>query len=412
RADIRVADGVICPPFFDDHIHIPQHPIRGRFMEGIGPNPDGGRLIAGLNRNVFPTEAKCSDESYTRDVVRTFLADTLAHGVLGGSAYMTVHTAATRIALEMLPSSWSVGLVMMNQNCPAYFRTDEANFERDAEALARDFARRFIPTDRFAVACDSQLRKRGVRIAVKHKLRMQTHLNEQLPEKHFVEQQLYPGTRYTDVYARDGELGCNAILAHCVHNPDPELETIARCGAVIAHCPTSNTLLGSGIMPLDAVIEHGIDYAICTDVGASPTTSILCEMAQFLKVHAGRSKRATPSEALYRSTRGAARMMGLEDQFGALEVGRPMSFVEIECSDDDLSGSSIDEVVLRALLDLSPLELNGYGDFRVAFDRLHQGNLDTGTELELLTADVTRTAALLDSKVRRVTLAGQPAWPG
>src|SRR5947207_892071 len=55
----RSARGLVIPPMFDAHIHIPQHPIRGRFMEAVGEKPPQGRLIAGLNRNVFPAEAKC-----------------------------------------------------------------------------------------------------------------------------------------------------------------------------------------------------------------------------------------------------------------------------------------------------------------------------------------------------------------
>src|SRR3954466_13336713 len=121
---VRTSEGIILPPLLDAHIHIPQHPIRGGFMEGVAANPDGGRLIAGLNRNVFPTEAKCASREYTERVVRDFLEDTLAHGVVGGCAYMTVHPDATRVALEMLPQSWSVGLVLMEMNCPEYLRTD------------------------------------------------------------------------------------------------------------------------------------------------------------------------------------------------------------------------------------------------------------------------------------------------
>src|SRR5256885_15474905 len=45
--------GMILPPFLDAHIHIPQHPIRGHFMDDVPANPPEGRLIAGLNRNVF-----------------------------------------------------------------------------------------------------------------------------------------------------------------------------------------------------------------------------------------------------------------------------------------------------------------------------------------------------------------------
>src|SRR5205814_6166660 len=132
-------------------------------------------------------------------------------------------------------------------------------------------------------------------------------------------------------YERDGLLRHRAILAHCVHMTELELAIVARSGSVVAHCPVSNTALSSGIMPLDAVVDHDIDYAICTDVGASPTTSILNEMAQFLKVHAGRSSRATPSEALLRTTLAAARMVGMDDRFGAFDVSRPMSFGGVAC---------------------------------------------------------------------------------
>jgi guanine deaminase len=349
RADIRPAVGLIIPPFFDNHIHIPQHPIRGHFLDGVDDsNSPHGRLLAGLERNVFPAEARCADDSIADAIIREFRRDTLAHGVVGGAAYMTVHSGATRRALELLPASWSVGLVMMNQNCPGYLRTDEPGFERDAERLAGDFGQRYIVTDRFAVAVDTPLRRRGVDVARRFNLRMQTHLNEQRGEKQLIEQKLYPGLSYTGVYERDGLLQQRAILAHCVHMTDDELAMVARHGAVIAHCPTSNTLLSSGMMPLDRVVEHGIDYAICTDVGASPTTSILNEMAQFLKVHARRSSRATPSEALFRSTLAATRMMGMEDRFGLLEVGRPMSFVQIACGPDVIAtAQSADDAILR-----------------------------------------------------------------
>src|SRR5215212_9817595 len=99
----RLMNRIILPPFLDNHIHIPQHPIRGRFMEGVEANPHGGRLLAGLNRNVFPAEQRCHAEEVAEQVVREFLDDTLSQGVVGGAAYMTVHASATRVALRMLP---------------------------------------------------------------------------------------------------------------------------------------------------------------------------------------------------------------------------------------------------------------------------------------------------------------------
>jgi guanine deaminase len=403
-ASIERISGIICPPFLDNHIHIPQHPIRGRFMEGVGPNPPEGRLIAGLNRNVFPTEAKCSDPDYTKETVRNFLADTLAHGVIGGAAYMTVHTAAARIALEMLPESWSVGPVLMNMNCPEYLRSDDATWQRDVESLARDFGRRVIVTDRFAVSVSTSLRRTAVALAKRLGLRMQTHLNEQIAEKKFVEEKLYPDAgSYTNVYACDGLLKCEPILAHCVRMSPEEFDLVKTAGGCIAHCPTSNTLLGSGVMPLDLVREHGLDYAICTDVGASPTTSILCEMDQFLKVHSAASKHATPQEALYRCTLAPAQMLGLD--IGRLEVGKPMTFVEIECP---ISAKDADVAILTGLLDATaapPADA-----YRQAVQKLCDSGLDAGEDLTLLERDVEQTVQNLDRKVRRVVIDGSTGW--
>jgi guanine deaminase len=400
----RRSSGVITPPFLDAHIHIPQHPIRGRFVEGVGGNPPEGRLIAGLNRNVFPAEARCADPHVVEQVVETFLADTLANGVVGGSAYMTVHPAAARVALERLPSEWSVGLVLMNQNCPPTLRTDETTLDADVAALADDFGSRFIITDRFAVAVDTPLRARAVALAARHGLRMQTHLNEQLREKAFVEKRLYPHYRnYTDVYLHDGLLDRDAILAHCVRMSGEEFDVIADKGSSVAHCPTSNTLLGSGIMPLDELVSRGIDYAICTDVGASPTVSILAEMAQFLKVHAGRSRHATPSEALFRSTFAGARVMHLEDRLGTFAVGRPLSFIEIECEAIPPMARA-DDVILALLGRPDPRPLRG------ALDDLQRTGLDDGPALGLLERDVNDTAKRLENRVLRVTLAGNVVY--
>ena len=406
---LRASDGVICPPFLDAHILIPQHPIRGHFMDGVPPNPDGGRLIAGLSRNVFPAEARCADADYTKRCVQQFLEDTLARGVVGGAAYMTVHIPAARIALDMLPDTWNVGPVLMNMNCPEYLRTDETTWQRDTEVLAHDFSKRLIITDRFAVAVDSKLRREAVALATRLGLRMQTHLNEQIREKDSVERTLYPdaGT-YTNVYERDGLLARDAILAHCVRMHAQEWKPLARRRAAVAHCPTSNTLLGSGVIDLNALAGHGIEYALCTDVGASPTTSVLVEMTQFLKVHRGRSNHASPSEALYRATLAPAKILHIDDQVGRLEPGRPMSFIEVACEPNELRSDSVDDVILAALLDTSVRELDEFASrARGALDELEQRGLDLGPELQLLSDEVNRTVARLENKVRRVVLHGR-----
>lgn len=407
------AVGLILPPLLDAHIHIPQHPIRGRFAENIGADPPGGRLLASLEQNVFPAEGRCESPAHARHVVAAFAADTLASGVIGGAAYMTVHARATRIALEQLPDAWRVGLVLMNGRCPAYLRTDEAALADDIAALAAEFGRRLIVTDRFAVSVDTPLRRKGVALAKRHGLRMQTHLNEQRAEKALVEEVLYPdAASYTDVYRRDGLLDCEPILAHCIQMRPEEFDMVAASGSSIAHCPVSNTLLGSGVMQLDAVRAAGIPHSLCTDVGASPTTSLFCEMAQFLKVHAGSSAAATPEEALRLVTVAPARLLGLADRVGSFAPGMEYSFIEVAW-DGPAAPADAREAVLAGLLRMSDGDLDAWRDgapLAQAAKRLRAEGLDWGSDLALLEADVRTTAGRMESRVRRVTLAGRTAW--
>ena len=413
----RRSDGVITPPFLDAHTHLPQHPIRGRFTEGVEGNPPEGRLIAGLNRNVFPAEARFADVNPVEYVADAFRRDTMANGVVGGAAYVTVHAHATRVA--SLGHYWFTSLVLMNMNCPSNLRTNEATLERDVEELAFlgsplgvPSPNRFILTDRFAVSVDTALRKRAVLLAEKHHLRMQTHLNEQLREKSLVENTLYSSyDSYTDVYRRDGLLDRDPILAHCVHMSGAEFDLVAEKRASIAHCPTSNTLLGSGIMSLDEVVSRGIDYAICTDVGASPTVSLLAEMAQFLKVHAGRSKRATPSEALFRTTLAPARILHMDPWVGSFDPGKLLSFIEIDAPALIPSAASADDVIASLLSHPNPAPI------RTALEELQRAGLEGGPALALLDRDVRDTAKRLEHRIARVTLYGvivynRPTPPG
>ena len=58
------------------------------------------------------------------------------------------------------------------------------------------------------------------------------------------------------------------MLAHNVHATDAELDLMAAAGAWAAHCPTSNSALGSGLFPLRRHVEHGVGVALGSDIGA------------------------------------------------------------------------------------------------------------------------------------------------
>ena len=126
-------------------------------------------------------------------------------------------------------------------------------------------------------------------------------------------------------------------------------------------------------------------------------------MAQFLKVHAGRSKRATPSDALYRSTLAPARILGLSDRLGTFQVGRPMSFIEVEPFARD--ATSAEDAILLGLLGISDTDLNS-PPVREALDELHAVRLDCGPHLDVLEREVRHSAKRLENRVIRVTLDG------
>lgn len=401
--DVRVRhlDGaIVIPAMLDLHTHVSQHGIRGRFLEGVEQEGEQGRLVAGLMRNVFPEEMRCADPVYAAEVARGFAADARANGVIGGVAFMTSHPAATAAALEVLGEAWHVGLVLMDQNCPEGLRTNADTLERDVAALVERFGKRVILADRFALSCSSPLRRQGVELARRYGLRIQTHLNEQVAEKWMVEQTLYPEVgSYAGVYARDGLLSRNPILAHCVHNRADELRLLREAGATVAHCPVSNALLGSGIMRLDKIAEAGIEWCLCTDVGASPSVSLLVEMSQFLIVHRGRSRRATPAEALYRTTLAPARVLGLDGELGSFEPGMRLAYLAVEPAEALPATAEADVVIKRCLLGVGETD---YTEQQGVLDALWAGDPVDGTDLQRLLRAVEAKAGDVQNRIRQV----------
>ena len=322
---------LLLPAMVDNHTHISQHLIRGRFDRGISTDDPRGSLLASLQDNVFPAEVACADDTHAAAVVAAFAGETLAHGVVGGMTFMTVHARAVRIALQLLPETWRVGLVLMDQNCPHELRTNSQTLERDVSELSGEFGNRLLLADRFAVACSSGLRQRAVGLARKFNLRTETHMNEQIAEKHAVERKLYPQyASYADVYQQDGLLGDfgsgGCVVAHCIHNRDDEWGLLSESGSGVAHCPSSNICLSSGSLDLAALRSSGCDWSICTDVGAGQSASLLAELCAFVATHLASAKghRHLGVEELlmmgfYRITTGAARMANLSG--GAFAVG-------------------------------------------------------------------------------------------
>ena len=157
-----------------------------------------------------------------------------------------------------------------------------------------------------------------------------SHINENLAEIATVAG-LFPGARhYLDTYGRHGLVTARSVFAHNVHPDDAELALLAEHGASVAHCPTSNSALGSGLFPLRRHVEHGIGVALGSDVGAGPGLFLPKEALQayFIQQLLGPAGLPlTPVHLLYLATRAGARALGLDDRVGDFTVGKDFDAV-------------------------------------------------------------------------------------
>jgi hypothetical protein len=111
---------------------------------------------------------------------------------------------------------------------------------------------------------------------------------------------------------------------------------------------------------------------------------------------------------VYRSTLGPARMLGIQNLLGSLEVGKPASFIEVAIEDLP-SNATLDDAIF-ALLNTSRRELEEFADrpaCRQSLDALVHHGLDIGPQLDCLSDEIARTQRQLDHKVQRVTVAGK-----
>jgi guanine deaminase len=151
-----------------------------------------------------------------------------------------------------------------------------------------------------------------------------SHVNENVREIAAVAE-LFDGSRYLDTYDRHGLIGRRSVLAHNVHPTDDELTCLAERGASVAHCPTSNAALGSGLFPLARHLAHGVRVALGSDVGAGTGFCLLKEglQAYFAQQLLGDDgSDLTSTHLLHLATAAGADVLELRDQTGDLGVGR------------------------------------------------------------------------------------------
>jgi guanine deaminase len=157
-----------------------------------------------------------------------------------------------------------------------------------------------------------------------------THINENLAEVAAV-RELFDGCDdYLSSYHQHGLVDRHSVFAHNVHPTASELDVIAQQHAVVAHCPTSNAALGSGLFPLREHVERGVRVALGSDVGAGTGFSLFKEglQAYFVQQLLGdRGLALTPAHLLHLATSAGADALGLGAVVGDFSVGKEFDAV-------------------------------------------------------------------------------------
>ncbi|MDQ4036276.1 MAG: amidohydrolase family protein [Chloroflexota bacterium] len=332
---------VLMPGMVDLHAHLPQLP-----NAGLGSGLD---LMSWLDRYIFPLERAYDRSVAERQAPAAFRAFAAA-GTTTVVAYAALWPDSADAAFEAAEEHGIravIGKVMMDRLTYDIEISPGEILEtslRQSDELAKRWHGRdegrllYAFTPRFAVSCSAEMLRESASLAAQHGAYWQTHLSEDAGEIDEV-RRLFPEARdYLDVYDRAGALGARAILAHAIHLSERELGRLVASDARVAHCPSSNLFLSSGMMPLGAYRRAGLRVGLGSDVAAGPEVSIFSVMragavTQRVLELTGAADGADalrPLDWLRLATLDGARVLGLDDRIGSLEAGKEADLIAVD----------------------------------------------------------------------------------
>lgn len=341
---IEAGGCAVLPGFVQTHLHLCQTLFRGA--------ADDLSLIDWLKKRVWPMEAAHTRESI-RASARLGIAELIKGGTTCALTMETVkHTEEVLRAVEESGFRATVGKCMMDKGDEVPSGLLEKSSESIGESVAliekwhgRAGGRvRCCFAPRFAISCTRELLSEVSELSRKHQVMIHTHASENKNECEMVESDT--GRRNVAYLDSLGISGAHVLLAHCVHLDEEEMETLARTQTNVAHCPSSNLKLGSGVARVTEMLSRGISVSLGADGGAcNNRLDMFTEMrTAALLQKAFHGPEALPAaRALRMSTIDGARALGLEKEIGSLEAGKRADVIVVDL--DQLHLSPQDDVV-------------------------------------------------------------------
>jgi len=313
----------VLPGFVQTHLHLCQTLFRGA--------ADDLSLIDWLKKRVWPMEAAHSAES-VRASAQLRIVELIKSGTTCALTMETVrHTDEVLRVVEESGFRATVGKCMMDRGDDVPRELYEETHESVQESLRvidewhgrGDGRIRCCFAPRFAISCTRELLREVAQLARKRGVMIHTHAAENQKECEMVEHET--GMRNVAYLDALGVSGSHVMLAHCIHLDDAEMAMLARTKTNVAHCPSSNLKLGSGVARVAEMLERGISVSLGADGAAcNNRLDMFTEMrtAALLQKALHGPEVLPAARALRMATLEGARALGLEKEIGSLEIGK------------------------------------------------------------------------------------------
>jgi len=393
---------VVLPGLINTHHHFYQTLTR------VVPAAQNGNLFTWL-KTLYPIWARLTPEDIFIST-QTALAELALSGCTTASDHLYLFpngsrlddeiAASQEVGLRLQASRGSMSLGESQGGLPPDSVVDtEESILQDSERLIQRYhdpnpgARTQIvlaPCSPFSVT--SELMRQSAKLARQHGVHLHTHLAETEDEQQFCLDRF--GYRPVGYMQEVDWIGEDVWFAHAVWVNDDEISVFAqnRCG--VAHCPSSNMRLASGIAPIARFMDSGVSVGVGVDGSASNDGShLLAEARQamllarvregttgFSLSHDPNRKLMTARDVLRLATRGGAAVLGRTD-IGTLEVGKCADFVAFDMSHLEFAGAAHDPVAALVFCQPRNVDYNVVGGSFVVKEG-HLTTIDEGRQVE------------------------------
>jgi 5-methylthioadenosine/S-adenosylhomocysteine deaminase len=330
---------VVCPGFLNGHSHVYQS-----LIEGIGYDmhfdPWNWRFLFPVVSKIQPEHAQAGAELAALEMIKNGVTTISDHWYLHTDMH-NIYRVTEAFDLAGLRAQMVFGLL---DQTFAGERTDSEYMTMiQKEDLLVDEARRFYVAwhnrRRTTIALgpgstediSESLMRKTIELARELDVNVSTHVAGWIEINSYCLRHF--GERDLEHFHALGLTGPRGVMFHAVWLSDREIEIMAQTGTKVVHCPVANAYLGYGVAPVSHMLSRGITVGLGTDGAASYTYDMLevgRAAAMLQKATRLDAETMTAEQILEMLTINGARVLGIDDQVGSLEVGKQADVIVID----------------------------------------------------------------------------------